>query len=54
MGLLERQEDDDVDVVGLGKGKEDISVWGGFLGSERPSGVIRGMSGSHSAGWSGS
>ena len=36
MGVLEGQGDE---VVGLEKGKEDTPVWGGFLGSERPSGV---------------
>ena len=38
MGVLEGQGDDEVSVVGLRKGKEDIPVWGGFLGSERLSG----------------
>ena len=46
MGVLEGQGDDEVGVVGLEKGKEDTSVWGGFLGSEQPSGVVGGVSGS--------
>lgn len=42
MGVLEGQGDDEVGVVGLEKGEEDTPVWGGFLGSERPSGGRRG------------
>ena len=34
VGVLEGQGDDEVGVVGLEKGKEDTSVWGGFLISE--------------------
>ena len=33
MGVVERQSDDEVGVVGLGKCKEDTTVWGEFLGS---------------------
>ena len=52
--VVEGQGDDEVGVVvGLGKGKEDTSVWGGFLGSEWPSGVVGGVSRIRSAGWSG-
>ena len=40
MGVLEGQGDDEVGVVGLGKGKEDALVWGGFLASDWPSGVV--------------
>ena len=54
MGVLEGQGDDEVGVVGLGKGKEDALVWGGFLVSDWPSGVVGGVSGSRFAGWSGS
>ena len=35
--------------MGLGKGTEDTLVWGRFLRSERPSGVIGGMPRIHSA-----
>ena len=44
MGVVEGQEDGEVGVVGLGKGKKDTTVYGGFLGSEWPSGIVRGMS----------
>ena len=44
---MEGPGDDEVGVVvGLGKGKEDTPVWGGFLGSERPSGVVGACPGS--------
>ena len=33
MGVVEGQGDDEVGVVGLGKCKEDTTVWGEFLGS---------------------
>ena len=33
---------------------ERTRVWGGFLAFDWPSGVVRGVSGSRSAGWSGS
>lgn len=49
--VVEGQGDDDNVgvVVGLGKGKEDTPVWGGFLGSQWPTGVVRAC-----PGWSGS
>ena len=53
-GEMEGQSHDKVGVVELGEGKENTPVWGGFLGSERLSGVVGGVSGSGSAGWSGS
>ena len=54
MRVLDGQEDDEVGVVGLGKGKVDTPVWGQFVWSEGPSGVVGGVSRIHSAGWSGS
>ena len=41
-------------MVGLGKGKKDTTVYGGFLGSEWPSGIVRGMSMICSGEWSSS
>ena len=53
LGVVEGQGDDEVGVmVGLGKGKEDTPVCGGFLRSEQPSGVVEGLSRIRSAGWS--
>ena len=54
MGVVERQSDDEVGVVGLGNGKEDTTVWGGFLRSKWPSWVVGGMSRICPGGWSGS
>ena len=69
VSVVEEQGDDEVAVVvglgddevavvvGLGKGskdKEETLVWGGFLGSEWPSGVFDCMTRIRSAGWYGS
>ena len=52
LGVVGGPGDDEVGVVvGLGKGKEDTPEWGGFLGSERPSGVVGRVSRIRSAGW---